>query len=164
MSELTIRPARAGDLPIINDIYNHYVAHSTCTYQLEPEAMDSRQKWFDGRGCAHPVTVAERNGQVVGWGALSKFKEREAYNQTVENSVYVQPGLHRQGMGQALLLDLIERGRLAKLHSIIAVIDGEQLPSIALHRKFGFVEAGRLKEAGYKFDRWLDVVYMQLML
>ena len=73
------RLATASDLPIINDIYNHYVLHSTCTYQTEPETPEARARWFTGHGPAHPITVAEQAGRVVGWGSLSRFHPRAAY-------------------------------------------------------------------------------------
>lgn len=96
-----------------NDIYNHYVVHSTCTYQEAPEPIESRWAWFERRGQEHSVTVAERDGLVIGWGALSPFHARSAYRFTVENSVYVDHRCHRQGIGDALLRDLIGRARLA---------------------------------------------------
>jgi phosphinothricin acetyltransferase len=164
MSEIAIRLATLADLDRINEIYNHYVLHSTCTYQTEPEPIEGRRKWFETHGELHPVTVAEENGRVVGWGSLSRFHARAAYGRTVENSVYVDPALHRRGIGRLLLLDLIERAQCLGHHTIVALIDAEQLPSIAIHEKLGFETAGRLKEVGYKFDRWLHVVYMQKLL
>jgi len=160
----TIRLATRSDLAAINDIYNHYVHHSTCTYQEEPATMPEREAWFDAHDREHPVTVLELNGQITGWGSLSRFHARSAYRRTVENSVYVRHDLHGQGIGSALLDDLLRRAAELKLHTIIAGIDTEQSPSIALHRKFGFLEVARLKEVGFKFGRWLDVVYMQKML
>jgi phosphinothricin acetyltransferase len=155
-----IRPATRGDLPAINDIYNHYVLHSTCTYQEEPSTMPEREGWFDAHGREHPVTVLELDGQVAGWGSLSRFHARSAYRFSAENSVYVHHDLHRRGIGAALLQDLLRRATELQLHTIIAGIDTEQAPSIALHRKFGFIEVARLKE----FGRWLDVIYMQKLL
>ena len=159
-----IRPATRDDLPAINDIYNHYVLHSTCTYQEEPETMVQRALWFEAHGPEHPVTVLELDGLVAGWGSLSKFHARSAYRFSVENSVYVRHDLHRRGIGAALLQDLLRRASELKLHTLVAGIDTEQTPSIALHRKFGFVDVAHLKEVGFKFGRWLDVVYMQKML
>jgi phosphinothricin acetyltransferase len=161
---LAIRPATADDLAAINDIYNHYVLHSTATYQEKPEPMDGRRGWFERHGPAHPVTVAEAGGAVVGWASLSPFHARSAYRRTVENSVYVHPDYHRRGIGRALLLDLIERARGLGHHTIIAGIDAEQPASVALHARLGFVQVAHLKQVGHKFGRWLDVVYMQLML
>jgi phosphinothricin acetyltransferase len=98
---------------------------------------------------------------VVGWGSLSGYRERSAYRFTCENSVYVRHDLHGRGIGSALLTDLIERATLLDYRSIIAGIDGEQTASIALHAKFGFVDCGRQVKVGFKFERWLDVVFMQ---
>ena len=164
MSGIAIRLATVADLDRINEIYNHYVLHSTCTYQTEPEPIEGRRKWFEAHGERHPVTVAEEDGRVVGWGSLSRFHARAAYGRTVENSVYVDPALHRRGIGRLLLVDLIERAQDLGHHTIVALIDADQLPSIAIHEKLGFETAGRLKEVGYKFDRWLHVIHMQKLL
>jgi phosphinothricin acetyltransferase len=155
---------RETDLAAVNAIYNHYVVHSTCTYQLDPETDADRAAWFREHGTAHPLLTAERDGAVVGWASLSRFNPRCGYATTVENSVYVDHAWHRRGVGSALLAELIARARALGHHTIIAGIDGEQAPSIALHARFGFSTAGRLRHAGHKFGRWLDVVYMQLML
>ena len=160
----TIRLATASDLVAINDIYNHYVLHSTCTYQEEPEPIESRRTWFESHGDAHPITVATLDDRVVGWGSLSRFHARSAYRRTVENSVYIHHEMHRQGIGAAILADLIERARVIGHHTIIAGIDGEQSASMALHQKFGFQRVAHLKQLGFKFGRWLDVIYMQLMV
>jgi phosphinothricin acetyltransferase len=163
-NDLTIRNATAADLGAINAIYNHYVEHSTCTYQDVRDTMEDRRQWFAHHGDAHPVIVAELAGEVVGWGALSKFRERSAYGLTVEDSVYVRHDMHRRGIGRALLEELIRRARSAGHHCIVAGISAEQTASIALHAKYGFVEVARLREVGFKFNQWLDVVYMELML
>jgi len=160
----TIRLAQREDLPAINEIYNHYVLASTCTYQETPEPMAGREAWFNHHGATHPVTVAEQSGVVVGWASLSPYHARSAYRFTVENSVYVDHRRQRQGIGSALLGDLIERARTAGLRTIVACIDADQGASIAIHAKHGFLLTGRLKQVGRKFDTWLDVVYMQLLL
>jgi L-amino acid N-acyltransferase YncA len=156
--------AAEADLAAINDIYNHYVLHSTCTYQEEPEPIESRRQWFARHGPNHPVTVAEVDGRVAGWGSLSPFHARSAYRFTVENSVYVHHEFHRRGIGAAILKDLIERARTTGYRAIIAGIDADQPASVALHAKFGFQKVGDLKQVGFKFGRWLDVIYMELML
>ena len=160
----TIRLARGGDLAPINDIYNYFVLHSTCTYQEEPESLESRRAWFDRHGPKHPITVAELHGRVVGWGALSPFHARSAYRFTVENSVYVDHQHHRSGIGDSVLADLIVRARALNYRTIVAGIDASQEASIAIHAKHGFLKVGQLVEVGYKFDGGLDVVYMQLMV
>jgi L-amino acid N-acyltransferase YncA len=159
-----IRLATGADLGRINDIYNHYVLHSTCTYQEEPHSAAERQRWFDEHGAAHPVTVAEIDGHVVGWGSLSRFHSRSAYRFSTENSIYVDHEWHRRGIGGRLLADLIERGRAAGHHTIVAGIDGDQPASLAIHARYGFEQVALLREVGFKFNRWLDVVYMQRML
>jgi L-amino acid N-acyltransferase len=164
LPRMHLRLATETDLPAINDIYNHYVLTSTTTYQEVPDTLDDRRAWFRGREPRHVVTVAEVDGVVVGWASLNVFRARSAYRFSCENSVYVERDHFRKGIGGALLGDSIERGRLAGFKTILAGIDAEQLGSIALHAKHGFVECGHMKRVGYKFDRWLDVVFMQRML
>jgi L-amino acid N-acyltransferase len=159
-----IRCATLEDLPAINDIYNHYVVNSTCTYQEETETMHDRHAWFAAHGPAHPVMVSIEAGEVVGWASLSPYHERAAYRHTVENSVYVAHTHHGRGIGRLLLQDLIDRAKSIGHHTIIAAIDGEQPLSISLHSKLGFKEVGLMREVGFKFGRWLDVYYLQLML
>jgi len=161
---ILIRAATSADLGAINDIYNHFVLHSTCTYQEEPEQLESRHQWFAHHGERHPVIVAEADGQVIGWGSLSAYHPRSAYRFTVENSVYVHQRHHCRGIGSRLLEELIRRARAAGHRAIIAGIDAEQAASVALHAKFGFKEVGNLKQVGFKFGRWLDVIYMELLL
>jgi L-amino acid N-acyltransferase YncA len=161
MPETTIRLARVEDLPTINAIYNHYVLHSTCTYQEEPSTSEERAAWFAAHGPRHPITIAEIDGEVVGWGSLSRFHPRSAYGRTVENSVYVRHDLHRRGIGRVLLADLIDRAQSIGHHTILALIDADQAGSVALHRAMAFEDVAHLKEVGFKFGRWLDVVYMQ---
>ena len=166
--KVTIRLATRDDLPAINDIFNYYVAKSTCTYRTEPATDAERAEWFDEHDEGHPATIAEMEGEVVGWASLSAWlsacHSRSAYRFTVEDSVYVRSDMQRKGIGRALLADLIERARSAGHHSIIASISADQEASVALHEAFGFVNAAHLREVGRKFDRWLDVVYMQLTL
>jgi phosphinothricin acetyltransferase len=164
MSAPVIRLATEADLPAINAIYNHYVAHSTCTYQLTPETAEERLVWFRAHDAAHPVTVAEVGGEIVGWASLNIYNRREAYRRTVENSIYIRADGQRRGYGRALLADLIERARGLGHHTILAGISAEQAPSIALHTAFGFEKVAHFRELGFKHDQWLDVIIMQLLL
>ena len=157
-----IRTATESDLTAINDIYNHYVLHSTCTYQEEPELIEDRRRWFNHHGEKHPVIVAVMDGQVIGWGSLSAFHPRSAYRYTVENSIYIHHQHQRLGIGSLLLEELMARSRSLGHRVIIAGIDGDQPASIALHKKYRFEKVGHLKQVGFKFGRWLDVIYMQL--
>lgn len=160
----TIRLATTADLTAINEIYNHYVLHSTCTYQEEPTTAAEREVWFLSHGPQHPITVAELNGAIVGWSSLSPFHTRSAYRRTVENSVYVRHDHQRQGIGMALLADSVDRARALGHHTIIALIDREQAASINIHQRIGFEQVAHLKEVGFKLGRWLDVVYLQKLL
>ena len=160
-----IRVATEADLPAISDIYNYYVLRSTCTYQLEPETLADRQAWFRGHSPdKYPVTVAEENGEIIGWGSLSKFRDRAAYEPTVEASVYIRHDRHRRGIGRRILVDLIERARQIGFHSLIGGASGDQHASIALQETLGFQHVGNFREVGYKFGQRLDVVFLQLML
>ena len=160
----SIRLATEADLPAINEIYNHYVPISTTTYELTPMTMDERREWFAGREAIHPVTVARRGETIVGWGSLHTFRAKAGYRLTVENSVYVHPEHQRSGVGSAILVDQIARARALGLRAIVAGIDSEQTASLALHAKHGFREVGRFPQVGRKFDRWLDAVFMEIVL
>jgi len=166
--DVTIRPAREADIPAIRDIYNYYVDHSTCTYGMVHETLAERQAWFAAHDPQHPVIVAARSDaghdEVVGWGALNVFNKRCAYKATVENSVYLRHDLHGHGLGTRLMEELIHLAQIIGHHTIIAGISADQAPSVALHAKLGFVKVAELREVGYKFGRWLDVIYMQRML
>lgn len=159
-----IRAMTETDLADVNHLYNHYVLHSTCTYQEAAETLESRRQWFHRHGNEHPLITAEIAGQVIGWGALSPYHSRSAYRRTVENSVYVHHQWLRRGVGSLLLRELIQRATVLGHRAIIAGIDSEQAGSIAAHARLGFKEAGRFHQVGYKFDRWLDVVYMELIV
>jgi phosphinothricin acetyltransferase len=166
MPELSLlRLATEDDLAAINEIYNHYVPISTCTYQLEPETMEARHKWFAHHPPEkYPVYVAEVERRVVAWGSLSKFRERAAYAPTCEASIYVHHEWHRRGLGRLLLRVLIDHAGRAGFHSIIGGVSADQTASLALQESLGFMRVAHLKEVGYKFGRRLDVIYLQLML
>ena len=157
----SLRLAQTPDLPDINAIYNHSVLYSTATYQTEPSSDAERAAWFAAHGDRHPVVVAELDGRVVGWGSLSPYHHRAAFARTVEDSVYIHQDFHRRGVGRAILGELLKRAKEVGHHRIIAAISGDQEPSLALHESMGFTERGRLTEVGFKFGRWLDVVYLE---
>jgi phosphinothricin acetyltransferase len=163
-TQTTIRPATLADLAAIREIYNYYVSNSTCTFQLEPEAEETRAAWFENRSPVHPVTVATLDDVVLGWAALSPWNSRCGYARTVEASVYVRQDSHRRGLGRSLLVDLMARARALGHHTIIGGTCTEQAASLALQEALGFVPVGCLKQVGFKFGRWLDVVYTQFLL
>jgi L-amino acid N-acyltransferase len=164
MSAAQLRAATRADLPAINAIYNHYVLHSTCTYQTVPSTEQEREDWFAAHGEKHPVIVAELDGVVVGWGSLSKFHQRQAYENSVEDSIYLHHEVQGRGLGTALLAELLRLAKQIGHHTVLGGADASQAASIALHTKLGFEKVSHLKEVGFKFGRWLDVVWMQKML
>lgn len=160
---MEIRLATPADAEAIEAIYAHYVATSTCTWQETPGTLAGRHEWLRDREPQHAVTVAAHGGEVVGWGALSPFKKgRSGYRFTVEDSVYVRHDRQRRGIGRALLVDLVARARDAGFRAVIAGISADQTASIAIHAAHGFEIVARLPRVGFKFERWLDLVYMQL--
>ncbi len=161
-----IRPATRSDIPAILDIYNEAVINTTASYDYEPSTLEARAAWFEAHaGAGYPVYVAEDEAQgVVGWSSLSEFRARIGYRFTVEDSIYVAPGCRGRGLGRQLLAPLIERARQGGYRAIIAAIDADNAASIRLHAGFGFERVAWLKQVGYKFGRWLDVVYMELLL
>jgi L-amino acid N-acyltransferase len=161
---MEIRLAVEDDLGAIFDIYHHYVAHSTCTYQYEPTPQGEQAAWLRAHQAEHPATVAVSGGRIVGYAALSPFRPRAGYRHTVEDAVYVGPDCHRRGIGRALLGDLVARARTLGHHTMLAGVSAEQEASLALHLAEGFREVARMREVGFKFGKWLDVVFLQLLL
>jgi len=159
-----LRDATPDDLEAINEIYNHFVGYCTCTYQEKPESIEDRRHWFASHDAQHPVLVGEIDGKVVGWASLSRFHARSAYRYTVEDSIYIHPIAQGKGLGRMMIEELIRRARALGHRSMVAGIDALQEGSLALHERAGFVRVGHLKQVGFKFGRWLDVIYMQLEL
>ncbi len=161
---MRIVPAAFRHLPDIESIYAHYVESSTCTYQLVADSFSTREAWFAAHDERHPVLVAcesREKDAVLGWASLSTYNSRAGYARTVESSVYVRSDAHRRGIGRALMHELIARSDALGHHVIVAGIDAGQEGSLALHTSLGFVVSGRLREVGYKFGAFRDVVYLQ---
>jgi phosphinothricin acetyltransferase len=163
---ITVRPATHADLPGILEIYNDAVLNTTASYDYEPRTLEHRQEWFEERQRDdYAVFVAlDEGGRVVGWSALNPFHTRIGYRFTTENSVYVAADMRGKGIGKLLLAPLIEAAKARGLHAIIAAIDAANEPSIRLHAAFGFEKVGQFKQTGFKFGRWLDVVYMEKLV
>lgn len=162
---MILTPATARDLPAILAIYNHAVRHTAAIWSDTPATLPERQTWLatkQERG--FPVLVARENEAVLGFASYGDFRPFPGYARTVEHSVYVDPAHHRQGVGKALLLAVIDHATAAGHHAMVAAIDADNQGSIALHHALGFAQVGRLPEVGRKFDRWLDLVLMQRML
>ena len=161
MRRIDIRDAGTGDAQAIADIYNHYVQHTTSTFDTEPKSVEDRLAWMQSRESRHPVVVASDEGRVVGWGALTRWAERPAWRHTVELSLYVDPERLGEGVGSALMESLLERAALEGHHAVIGQIVSENEGSLSLAARFGFEEVGRLREVGHKSGRWLDVVLVE---
>jgi len=161
-----VRLANYDDLPQILEIYNDAVLHTTASYDYQPRTMEHRVAWFeDHKKQNYPIYVAViESGEVVGWSSLSRFHDRMGYRFTAEDSVYVAEPHRGKGVGKLLLKPLIDAARERDLHAIVGLIDAQNEPSIRLHAAFGFEKVAHLKQVGYKFDRWLDVVIMERLL
>ncbi|MCS6776806.1 MAG: N-acetyltransferase family protein [Chloroherpetonaceae bacterium] len=165
VQDLTIRPATEADLPAILEIYNEAIVNSTATADEDPQNLEQRADWFRARQEAgYPVFVAEGAGAVIGWSALSAFRPHSGYRFTAEVSVYIAAGHRGRGIGARLLAALIDAARSRGLHTLVSVIDGSNMASVRLHRRFGFQLAGNVRQAYHKFGRWHDAVYLQLLL
>jgi L-amino acid N-acyltransferase len=160
----TVRLAERRDAGAIRAIYNLEVAESTVTFDLVPRTLDEQVDWINAHSGAHPAVVADEDGEVVGFGSLSPFKERPAYSPTVEDSVYVRRDRRGQGIGRLLLEDLLRLAVDHGFHTVMARIVGNHEASIALHVTCAFELVGTEREVGRKFGHWLDVVEMQRML
>jgi phosphinothricin acetyltransferase len=163
--KIYIRPYQTEDTQAILDIINHNILNSTALYDYKIRSYEQQKAILEEKISKNfPVIVAELGGNVAGFGMYSEFRFREAYKFTVEHSVYVNEKFHGHGIGKLLLQELITLAKQQKLHTMIAVIDSENQSSVEFHEKFGFKTVGIIKESGYKFDRWLHSVFMQLIL
>jgi phosphinothricin acetyltransferase len=158
------RLATVADAETINAIYNHYVRTSAATFQLDDETTQERVEELRTRPKNQPMTLLEADGEIVGWGALSSFRSRCAYRDTIELTVYVRHDCHRRGYGRVIVRDLIKRAHSLGYHTVLAASCEESAGSIALLKSLGFDDAGTLREVGCKFGRRFAVIYLQLML
>lgn len=165
MPPLIIRPAVADDARAVAEIYNHYVATSPVTFDTEPKTEVDRRTWIEERDASHPVLVAiDASDRIVGFGALSAHSPRPAWSRTVEAAVYVHESAVGGGIGPRILDALISAGRAAGHHVIVSRIVAVNHASLKMVERAGFETVGVMREVGRKFDTWLDVVMLQLML
>lgn len=165
--EYSIRDARLEDMPDVREIYNHYVANSTVTFDETPLSLrETRSKFQHLKKLGMPYLVAESpSQQILGYAYVYPWKEKAAYRYTVENSIYLRAASTGKGLGKVLMGELITRSKQAGLKEIIAVIaDKGAEASIKMHQDFGFKEIGRMGKVGFKFERWLGTVLMQKSL
>jgi phosphinothricin acetyltransferase len=161
MNTFKLRAATAADLDAMLAIYNHAVLHTTASYDYQPRSAEKQREWFAAKQAAGlPVLVAQQGQAVAGFASYGPFRAWDGYRFTVEHSVYVGDAFRRQGIASELVHALLRHAAAQGLHLMVAAIDAANEGSIALHRRLGFEDAGVLREAGYKFDRWLDLAFM----
>jgi phosphinothricin acetyltransferase len=161
--DVLIRPSRESDISAIAAIYAHAVTHGTASFELDPpseaDMVQRRAALLEG---GYPYLVAEKDGAVLGYAYAGAYRTRPAYRSTVEDSIYIAPTAHRQGLGRKLLEALIAECEARDFRLMIAVIgDEESHGSIGVHKNLGFETVGILKGVGYKHGRWLSTVLMQ---
>jgi L-amino acid N-acyltransferase len=162
----SVRDAETSDLPAILAIYNDVITTSDAIFTETPDTLAERGEWLAAKRVAgQPVLVAEMaTDGVAGFASYGPFRPWPGYRTTVEHSIHVGAAHRRRGVGHALLTALIERARAAPMHAMVAGIDGGNTASLEFHAAHGFVDAGRLREVASKESRWLDLVFMQLLL
>ena len=150
----------------VREIFNEAILNTTALYEYKLRSPATVLQWFGSKASAGWPVVAAVNeaGALLGFGSYGTFRDRPAYKYSAEHSVYVHKDHRRLGVGEALLRALIERAQAQQLHLLVGGIDADNAPSIALHEKLGFRHAGTISQAGYKFGRWLDLAFYQLLL
>ena len=163
MAQLMIRPASRDDLARINEIYNYYVINTPITFDLEPQTVESRARWFAEHtaGKRHRMFVAEDAGKIVGYACTGPFRDRAAYDTSVEASIYLAHDVTARGIGTTLYRTLFDGVKNEDIHRLLAGITIPNDASIAIHRKFRFTDVGAFTECGRKFNRYWDVVWME---
>src|ERR1700759_1880488 len=160
-----IRNATENDVRPMLDIYNEIIANTTAVFQYDLHTLQMRKEWFLQKQRENfPVFIAEENNVIVGFSTFGQFRNWQAYKYSVENSVYVRADSRGKGIGKLLLQPLIDAAKQMQLHTIIAGIVADNEASIALHKQFGFVEVAYFKEVGFKFNKWLDLTFLQLII
>jgi L-amino acid N-acyltransferase len=164
-SIVSVREARNEDLAKMLEIYNDAVRTTTAVWNETARTEQEQREWLESkRTHSLPVLVAEQQGELLGFCTYGPFRAWSGYRFTVENSIYVHRDYRRRGVARDLLNALITHARAQKLHTMIAGIEAENLASLQLHEAAGFMKAAHLHEVGYKFNRWLDLILMELRL
>ena len=160
-----IRLATDTDLADILAIYNHAIEKTTAVFEYRPHTLDMRREWFRAKQTASiPVFVAVDDARVVGFASYGPFRAWPAYKYSIELSVYVDVNARRRGIGTELVRAVIDEARSRGLHVVMAGITADNDISLRLHEKLGFVEVAHIPEVGYKFGKWLDLKFLQLVL
>jgi L-amino acid N-acyltransferase len=162
---MTIKPCNKTHLPAILDILNDAIIHTTSIYDYRPRTMEKMRDWYEGKlEGNYPVIGAFIRKELVGFVSYGKFRANPAYKYTVEHSVYVKSTMRGKGIGKTLLMAIIAAAIKQDYHVLVGGIDSANTVSIKLHEKLGFTYSGTVKHAGYKFGKWLDVSFYQLIL
>ena len=162
---IVIRQANLNDMSSVLEIVNYEILNSTSIWDYDTRSLEQQEFIFNEKKLNNfPFIVAEKNNQIVGFGTYGPFRFKIGYRFTVEHSVYIHRDFTGIGIGTLILKELIELARLQKLHTMIGVIDSENIGSISFHERIGFKKNGHLKETGFKFGRWLDSVFVQYLL
>lgn len=162
---MQVRLANENDLEQLLNIYNDIILNTTAVYQYQLHTLQMRKEWFETKQQqGFPVFVAEDNDRIVGFSTLGTFRNWQAYKYSVENSIYVASDDRGKGVGKLLMSPLITAAIQMDMHTIIAGIDATNEASLRLHKRFGFEEVAYFKQVGYKFGRWLDLKFLQLIL
>jgi L-amino acid N-acyltransferase len=159
---MQLREAVPADLPAILDIYNDAILTSTSSWDYEPWSPVQHADWYAHKAeNGYPLLVAVEGSELLGYATYGEFRPKIGYAATREHSVYVRDAARGRGVGSRLMSELIDRAQRSGVHALIGAIAGDNEASLALHARLGFVEVGRLPEVGRKFDRWLDLVFVQ---
>jgi L-amino acid N-acyltransferase len=163
---LNVRNAEISDVPAVLKIYNEIIAHSTAVYTSEPRSLEDRLEWFKDRVAkGFPVLVADDGNNIAGFATYGEWRGSWAgYFYTVEHSIHVAAGLRGQGVGSLLMQALIERAKEQGKHVMLGGVDATNEQSLKFHCSLGFEPVSHFKEVGRKFDRWLDLVFVQKFL
>ena len=162
---MDLKPADSPDLPGILAIYNDVIATSTAVYSETVATLDDRHAWWRGRvEQRYPVLVATDASGVVGFASFGDFRAWPGYRFTVEHSVHVRADRRGQGVGSALVAALVQEGAALGKHVMIAGVDADNAPSIRMHERLGFERVAHFHQVGFKFGRWLDLVFLQRYL
>jgi phosphinothricin acetyltransferase len=162
---IAIRHAAEDDLADILEIYNQAIEKTTAVFEYRPHTLDMRRDWFRAKhAAALPVLVALESDAVVGFASYGPFRAWPAYKYSVELSVYVDERARGRGIGTALVRAILDQARSQDLHVVMAGITSDNIVSLRLHEKQGFVEVAHIREVGYKFGRWLDLKLLQIVL
>ena len=165
MSQVHIVAATTADIPQILEIVNHNILNETCIYDIDERPLEVQLQWFENQmKNNYPVIVAKFENTVLGYASYAQYRPKVGYKFSMEHSIYIHPKHQNKGIGKELLKELIHLATLNNVHVLIGGIDANNQGSIAFHEKLGFEVVGRMNEVGFKFDKWLDLIWMQKTL